>query len=193
MQRRGRAFGRRSVACGPSDLVAAVASIMFRGMLATSRRGPGTRRPVTVSCPTSPAAIWHLAMKNARAAGPGGTMAMLETGTAAPDFTLPDDRGGSFNLKQHRGRPVVLEFYCEDDSGGCVIENQEFSALSPEFETVGATVVAISPQDVASHKKFSAKYGFALPLLADPGLKAIKAYGLWEQKQLRGHEFMGVV
>ena len=118
---------------------------------------------------------------------------MLETGTAAPDFTLPDDRGGSFNLKQHRGRPVVLEFYCEDDSGGCVIENQEFSALSPEFETVGATVVAISPQDVASHKKFSAKYGFAHPLLADPGLKAIKAYGLWEQKKLWGHEFMGVV
>ena len=119
-------------------------------------------------------------------------MATLEAGTAAPDFTLPDDRGGSFSLKQHRGRPVVLEFYCEDDSGGCVIENQEFSALAPEFEKAGATVVAISPQDVASHKKFSAKYGFAHPLLADPDLKAIKAYGLWAHKKLWGHEFMGV-
>ena len=120
-------------------------------------------------------------------------MATLEAGTAAPDFTLPDDRGGSFSLKQHRGQPVVLEFYCEDDSGGCVIENQEFSALAPEFEDARVKVVAISPQDVASHQKFSAKYGFAQPLLADPDLKAIKAYGLWEQKKLWGHEFMGVV
>jgi len=120
-------------------------------------------------------------------------MAMLDPGAAAPDFTLSDDRGGSFRLSEHRGRPVVLEFYCEDDSGGCVIENQEFSALVPEFEKLGATVVAISPQDVASHRKFSAKYGFAQPLLADPELEAIEPYGLWQQKKLWGHEFMGVV
>ena len=120
-------------------------------------------------------------------------MAMLEPGDTAPDFTLPDDRGGTFRLRDHRGKPVVLEFYCEDDSGGCVIENEEFSALAPAFEKAGATVVAISPQDVASHKKFSAKYGFAQPLLADPALKAIQPYGVWAQKKLWGHEFMGVL
>jgi peroxiredoxin Q/BCP len=118
---------------------------------------------------------------------------MLDAGTPAPDFTLPDDRGGSFRLRQQRGHPVILEFYCEDDSGGCVIENQEFSALKPEFDALGVPVVGISPQDVESHRKFSAKYGFAHPLLADPGLAAIKAYGLWEQKKLWGHEFMGVL
>jgi peroxiredoxin Q/BCP len=120
-------------------------------------------------------------------------MAMLESGATAPDFTLTDDRGGSFRLRDHKGHPVVLEFYCEDDSGGCVIENQEFSALVPEFEKVGAKVVAISPQDVESHRKFSAKYGFAQPLLADPDRTAIEPYGLWQQKKLWGHEFMGVV
>lgn len=120
-------------------------------------------------------------------------MAMLEPGQAAPDFSLADDRGGAFRLSEHRGKPVVLEFYCEDDSGGCVTENQEFSALMPEFAAAGAEVVAISPQDVASHRKFSSKYGFRQPLLADPGLEAIKAYGLWAQKKLWGHEFMGVL
>ena len=120
-------------------------------------------------------------------------MALLEPGQTAPDFTLPDDRGGSFRLSAHKGKPVVLEFYCEDDSGGCVIENQEFSALVPAFEAEGATVVAISPQDLASHRKFSAKYGFSQPLLADSDLKAVKAYGLWEKKKLWGHEFMGVL
>ena len=118
---------------------------------------------------------------------------MLEPGAAAPDFTLADDRGGSFRLRDHRGGPVVLEFYCEDDSGGCVIENQEFSALVPEFDRLGIPVVGIAPQDVASHRKFSAKYSFAQPLLADPGLDAIKAYGLWAEKKLWGHEFMGVL
>ena len=120
-------------------------------------------------------------------------MAMLEPGDTAPDFTLSDDRGGSFRLRDQRGKPVVLEFYCEDDSGGCVIENQEFSALVPEFDKAGAKVVAISPQDVASHRKFSAKYGFAHPLLADPERQAIEPYGLWEKKKLWGHEFMGVL
>lgn len=120
-------------------------------------------------------------------------MAMLEPGDTAPDFTLSDDRGGSFRLRDQRGKPVVLEFYCEDDSGGCVIENQEFSALVPEFDKAGARVVAISPQDVASHRKFSAKYGFAQPLLADPDRKAIEPYGLWAEKKLWGHQFMGVL
>ena len=72
-------------------------------------------------------------------------------------------------------------------------ENQEFSTLAPEFEKLGADVMGISPQDVETHRKFSTKYGFVQPLLADPGLEAIKAYGLWEQKKLWGHEFMGVL
>lgn len=120
-------------------------------------------------------------------------MAMLAEGQTAPDFTLPDERGGTFKLSAERGHPVVLEFYCEDDSGGCVTENQEFSELMPEFGKLGVPVVAISPQDLQSHKKFAAKYGFAQPLLADPDLKAIKAYGLWEKKKLWGNEFMGVL
>ena len=118
---------------------------------------------------------------------------MLSIGDPAPDFALSDDRGGRFKLSAVKGKPVVLEFYCEDDSGGCVIENQEFSALAPAFKKAGAAVVAISPQDVETHKKFSAKYGFNHPLLADPELDAIKAYGLWQQKKLWGREFMGVV
>lgn len=120
-------------------------------------------------------------------------MPLLAVGDKAPDFALPDDRGGTFKLSAHRSGPAVLEFYCEDDSGGCVTENQEFSALAPEFAKLGVAVVGISPQDVETHRKFSAKYGFKQALLADPQLQAIKAYGLWEQKKLWGHEFMGVL
>ena len=117
----------------------------------------------------------------------------LEIGAKAPDFVLETDSGDQFRLSEALGKPVVVEFYCEDDSGGCVLENQEFTALLPEFEKLGAAVVGVSPQDVESHCKFRDKHGLKLPLLADPELKAIGAYGLWQQKKLWGHEFMGVV
>jgi peroxiredoxin Q/BCP len=118
---------------------------------------------------------------------------MLEIGQKAPDFTLPDDRGGSFTLSKHRGKPVVVEFYCEDGTEGCEVENREFSALSSEFKKLGVEVVGISPQDVESHRKFSAKNGFAHPLLADTDLKANKAYDVWQPKKLWGREYMGTI
>ncbi len=118
---------------------------------------------------------------------------MLEIGQNAPDFSLPDDHGGSFKLSAHRGKPVVIEFYCEDGTEGCEIENREFSALAPEFGRLGVEVVGISPQDVDSHKKFAAKHKFAHPLLADTALEANKAYDVWQQKKLWGREYMGTV
>jgi thioredoxin-dependent peroxiredoxin len=118
---------------------------------------------------------------------------MLEPGQPAPDFSLPDDRGGSFRLSAQKGHPVVVEFYCEDGSEGCEIENREFSDLVPEFEKLGVPVVAISPQSVESHKKFSAKNGYRQPLLADTALTANKAYDVWQQKKLWGREYMGTI
>ena len=118
---------------------------------------------------------------------------MLEIGQKAPDITLPDDRGGSFKLSASRGKPVVLQFYCEDGTEGCEIENREFSALSSEFRELGVEVVAISPQSVESHRKFSAKHDFAHRLLADTELEANKAYDVWQKKKLWGREYMGTV
>jgi peroxiredoxin Q/BCP len=118
---------------------------------------------------------------------------MLTIGQTAPDFTLPDDRGGTFKLSAQRGKPVVVEFYCEDGTEGCEIENREFSALASDFKKLGVEMVGVSPQDVESHKKFNAKHNFSHPLLADTDLKANKAYDVWQQKKLWGREYMGTV
>lgn len=120
-------------------------------------------------------------------------MTHLKQGDPAPDFTLTRDDGSSFSLSAHRGQRVVLYFYPEDGSGGCTDENVEFSDLSAEFAQRGAVLVGISPDDIASHQKFRAKYGLKVPLAADPQHIAIEAFGLWQLKKLYGREFMGLI
>lgn len=117
----------------------------------------------------------------------------LEEGAPAPDFTLPLDDGSSFTLSAQRGRPVVLYFYPQDDSGGCVDENKEFSELAEEFARRGAVLLGISPDGLESHMRFRKKYGLKLPLAADPDRIAIEAFGLWQLKSLYGRQFMGLV
>lgn len=120
-------------------------------------------------------------------------MSFPQPGTPAPDFTLIADDGSVFRLSDQRGYPVVIFFYPEDDTGGCTIENQEFSDLTPQFEQLGARLVGISPDTVASHVRFRDKYGLKPRLLADPDHLAIGPYGIWQLKKLYGREFMGVV
>jgi peroxiredoxin Q/BCP len=120
-------------------------------------------------------------------------MADLSEGDLAPDFTLPLDDGSTFQLAAQRGKPVVLYFYPQDDSGGCVDENKEFSERAAAFAVLGARLVGISPDDIESHVKFRKKYGLAVPLAADPERQAIEAFGLWKLKKLYGREFMGLI
>lgn len=120
-------------------------------------------------------------------------MSIVEPGTMAPEVTLMLDDGRSLPLVDLRGRPLVLYFYPEDDSGGCVDENQEFSALAADFAARGATLIGVSPDSVQSHIKFRQKYGLGVPLAADPDRHVIEGFGLWQLKKLYGREFMGVI
>lgn len=117
----------------------------------------------------------------------------LSEGDLAPDFTLPLDDGSTFRLSAQRGNPVVLYFYPQDDSGGCVDENQEFSDRAEAFAGLGARLVGISPDSLESHARFRQKYGLVVPLAADPEHQAIEAFGLWQLKKLYGREFMGLI
>lgn len=120
-------------------------------------------------------------------------MTHLTPGDAVPDFSLTCDNGEIVTPASLSGKPAVIYFYPEDDSGGCVDENVEFSALLQEFEKRGASLIGVSPDDVTSHIKFRAKYGLLPKLGADPERAMIEAFGLWQLKKLYGREFMGLV
>ncbi|WP_127598920.1 peroxiredoxin [Nitratireductor alexandrii] len=119
-------------------------------------------------------------------------MAQPEIGQQAPDFDLPRDGGGSLKLSDLRGKPVIVYFYPKDDTSGCTTEGKDFSALLPEFEKAGATVIGISPDSAKSHDKFKAKHGLSVVLVADEGKSAIQDYGVWVEKSMYGRKFMGV-
>lgn len=118
---------------------------------------------------------------------------MLETGTKAPAFTLPDQNGQMRSLEEYRGRKAVLYFYPKDMTSGCTKQACAFGELYPQFREKGAVVLGVSKDSVSSHKKFEEKYGLPFTLLADPELEVIKAYDVWKEKKNYGKVSMGVV
>jgi len=118
---------------------------------------------------------------------------MLEVGTKAPDFTLPDQNGNMHSLSEYRGKKVILYFYPKDNTAGCTKQACGFAERYPRFMEKGAVVLGISKDSVASHKKFEEKYGLPFTILSDPELVAIQAYDVWQEKKNYGKTYMGVV
>lgn len=118
---------------------------------------------------------------------------MLEVGTKAPDFTLPDRDGNSVSLTDFAGKKVVLYFYPKDNTPGCTRQACAFAGSYEEFKKINAVVIGVSKDSAASHQKFAEKHGLPFILLSDPELTAIQAYGVWQEKKLYGKVSMGVV
>ena len=118
---------------------------------------------------------------------------MLETGTKAPNFSLPDQNGSTVRLSDFQGKKVVLYFYSKDNTPGCTRQACAFAASYEQFKTQNVIVIGISKDSVASHLKFSQKHDLPFILLSDPELQAIQAYGVWQEKKLYGKVSMGVV
>lgn len=118
---------------------------------------------------------------------------MLETGTKAPAFALPDQNGDIRTLEEFSGKKIILYFYPRDNTPGCTKQACGFAELYPQFVEKDAVVIGISKDSVASHKKFEDKYNLPFVLLSDTGLDVIKAYDVWKEKKNYGKVSMGVV
>lgn len=122
---------------------------------------------------------------------------MIEVGSLAPDFTLKDQTGKARTLKDYRGRAVVLYFYPEDDTPLCTTQACQFRDRFPDFSSVNAVVLGVSPQDVASKKAFADKYNLPFAMLADDkpspdNPKVSTLYGTWGEKKTYGRTIIGM-
>lgn len=118
---------------------------------------------------------------------------MLEIGTKAPAFTLPDQNGVMHSLEDYKGRKVILYFYPKDSTAGCTKQACGFADRYPQIREKGAVVLGISKDSVKSHKNFETKYSLPFTLLSDPDHSVIEAYDAWKEKKNYGKISMGTL
>lgn len=118
---------------------------------------------------------------------------LLEAGSKAPDFALPNQDGQEVKLSDFAGQKVVVYFYPKDNTPGCTRQACAFAAAYEEFTKLGVPVIGISKDSVKSHQNFIDKQNLPFLLLSDPDRQAIEAYGVWQEKKLYGKVSMGVV
>ena len=117
---------------------------------------------------------------------------MIDQGSQAPDFTLPQDGGDDVTLSALRGKTVVLYFYPKDDTSGCTKESIAFTEHKAAFEAAGAVIFGVSKDTVAKHGKFRAKHDLGIGLLSDADSDVCERYGVWAEKSMYGKTYMGI-
>ena len=115
-------------------------------------------------------------------------------GDTLPDLALTAPDGSSVKPSDFAGQKLVLFFYPKDDTPGCTTENQDFSALAPDFAKAGAALLGISKDPPKKHQKFIAKYDLTAPLASDAEDGGLSdALGVWTEKSMYGRSYMGMV
>ncbi len=109
------------------------------------------------------------------------------------NFTADATRDKTVQLKELRGKNVVIYFYPKDSTPGCTTEGRDFSALHAKFRRQSTVIFGVSRDSIASHEKFREKQGFAFDLISDPDEKLCKQFDVIQEKSLYGRKFMGVV
>ncbi len=117
---------------------------------------------------------------------------MISPGQTAPDFALPRDGGSVVSLSSLRPCKVVLYFYPKDDTPGCTLEAQDFTARIADFAAAGATVIGVSKDSVKAHDKFCKKYDLGIVLVSDADGHTCEDYGVWIEKSMYGKTYMGI-
>ena len=116
----------------------------------------------------------------------------LEAGDRAPAFTLKDQDGNVYRLRDYRGQTVVLYFYPRDFTPGCTKEACSFRDVNDDIAAKGAVVLGVSTDDAESHRTFRAEHRLRFPLLVDEGAKLAARYGAWGEKTLYGRKSVGM-
>ena len=117
---------------------------------------------------------------------------VLEVGTLAPKFSLPDENEQIQNLQDYSGQTVLLYFYPKDDTPGCTTEACNFRDDYSAYQEAGVVILGVSPDSPEMHTKFKVKYELPFSLLADIDHQVCDLYGVWGPKKYMGREYDGV-
>jgi peroxiredoxin Q/BCP len=119
-------------------------------------------------------------------------MTTLKPGDAAPFFSATNQHGNVISLESLKGKKVVLYFYPKDDTPGCTAEACNLRDNHSDLINKGYVVIGVSPDPIAKHEKFTAKYELPFSLLPDTDKTIIRAYDVWGPKKFLGKSYEGV-
>ena len=120
-------------------------------------------------------------------------MITLKEGDKAPHFQGVNQDGNPISLDDFSGKKLILYFYPKDNTSGCTAEACSLNDAYAELTEKGFDVVGVSPDPIASHLKFIAKYNLSFQLIADTEKTILQAYGVWGEKKMYGRSYMGVI
>lgn len=141
------------------------------------------------SVPAKQAAAKSAKPAPAKTSGGSGKIAV---GKKVPTFSSPITGGGSWKSSEAAGKNLVIYFYPRDNTTGCTAEGEAFRDLSPAFKKANTVILGVSPDTLASHEKFKAKYQFPFELLSDESQALCQLFDVIKEKSMYGRKFMGV-
>jgi len=119
---------------------------------------------------------------------------MLQNNQIAPSFSVADEKGNTINSADFlNNKYIVLYFYPKDDTPGCTIEGNQFTALANDFDQENSVILGVSKDSSESHQAFIDKFDYKISLLADTTGELCNAYGVWQEKEKNGVKKMGIV
>ena len=118
---------------------------------------------------------------------------MLKIGHKAPDFSLPNQDDALVNLKDLKGRKVLVWFFTKASTGGCTREGIGLNDLYKTFQKLNISIIGISKDSIKAQKNFCTKNEFKFDILSDTELSTIKKYKAWGLKKMYGREYEGIL
>ncbi len=118
---------------------------------------------------------------------------MLETGTKAPAFCLPNQDGVEICSRDLKGKWIVLYFYPKDNTPGCTTQACDFTEQEAQFDDLDAVILGVSADGMKKHQNFIAKHNLGITLLSDEDTSMMQEFGVWQLKKNYGKEYMGIV
>lgn len=119
---------------------------------------------------------------------------MLEEKQTAPTFNAVDQNNNAISSADFLGKKtVVLYFYPKDDTPGCTIQANQFTASANDFVAANSVIIGVSKDDCQSHQAFINKFDLKIDLLADTDGKLCEGFDVWQEKGKNGVKKMGIV
>lgn len=117
---------------------------------------------------------------------------ILQVGEEMPKFNGVDQYGKVYSSADFKNHKLVIFFYPKASTPGCTAEACNINDNLDALKAQGYQVIGVSADSVEKQRKFSDKYNFKFPIIADVDKKIIEAFGVWGEKKFMGKTYDGI-